>query len=67
MCNKCVDLDKTIERYHRIRLSISDQVTVDKAIELIAELLAQKLALHPEETSSHSRRRPRTIAPACGS
>jgi hypothetical protein len=49
MCEKCVKIDETIERYHRVRLSISDQATVDKAIELIAELEAQKRALHPEE------------------
>jgi hypothetical protein len=50
MCNKRGEIDKVIERYDRIRLSISDQLTVDKAKELIAELQTQKLALHPEQT-----------------
>jgi hypothetical protein len=49
MCDKCVELDKTIERYLRILLSIGDQVTVDRTKELIAELQAKKAALHPEQ------------------
>jgi hypothetical protein len=49
MCDKCVELDTKIERYRRILLSIGDQVTVDRTKELIAELLAQKAALHPEQ------------------
>jgi hypothetical protein len=50
MCDKCVEIDKTIERYRRILLSIGDRVTVDRAKELIAELEAQKIALHPEQS-----------------
>ena len=49
MCDKCVELDKAIERYRRILLSIDDQVTVDRTKELITELLAKKAALHPEQ------------------
>jgi hypothetical protein len=30
MCEKCVEIDKTIVRYQRILLSIGDQVTVDR-------------------------------------
>jgi hypothetical protein len=51
MCDKCVEIDKSIERYQRILLSISDQVTVDRTKELIAELQAQKAALHPEQAT----------------
>jgi hypothetical protein len=47
MCEKCVDFDKAIERYRNIVRSITDQPTVDRAKELIAELEAQKAALHP--------------------
>jgi hypothetical protein len=50
MCEKCVAIDKTIERYRRILLSIGDQITVDRTKELIAELQAKKDALHPEQT-----------------
>jgi hypothetical protein len=49
MCDKCVELDKRIERYRRILLSIGDQVTVDRTKELIADLQAQKASLHPEQ------------------
>jgi hypothetical protein len=49
MCDKCVDIDKAIERYRKIQRSIGDQVTVDRAKELIAELKAQMVALHPEQ------------------
>jgi hypothetical protein len=48
MCDKCVELDKKIGRYRRILPLIGDQVTVDRTKELIAELLAEKAALHPE-------------------
>ena len=48
MCEKCVEIDKTIERYHQIKRSIMDQLTVDRTKELIAELEAQKAALDPE-------------------
>jgi hypothetical protein len=50
MCEKCVELDKKIEHYERIRLSIADQVTVDRIKELIAEMSAQKAQFHaPKE------------------
>jgi hypothetical protein len=48
MCEKCDDIDKKIERYEGIRSRIADQVTVDRIKELIAEMEAQKAALHPE-------------------
>ncbi len=47
MCEKCDDIDKTIERYRGIQRTILDQVTVDRAKELIAELQTRKAALHP--------------------
>jgi hypothetical protein len=47
MCEKYVDFDSAIERYRDIVRSIKDQPTVDRAKELIAELEAQKTALHP--------------------
>jgi hypothetical protein len=49
MCEKCEEIDKTIVRYQRIVLSIGDPVTVDRTKELIADLQAQKIALHPEK------------------
>ncbi len=48
MCEKCVEIDKTIERYRRIQQSIMDQLTVERTKELIADLEARKAVLHPE-------------------
>jgi hypothetical protein len=49
MCEKCVEIDKNIERYRRIQRSIGDPATVDRTKEMIAELKDQKAALHPEQ------------------
>jgi len=49
MCEKCVEIDEKIERYCNVRRSISDQATVDGAKKLIADLMAQKAVLHPEQ------------------
>jgi len=47
MWEKCVEIDKTIERYRRILCSIGDEITVDRTKQMIADLEAQKVALHP--------------------
>ena len=49
MCEKCDEIDKTIERYRRIQQRVLDQAFIDRAKELIAELEADKAALHPEQ------------------
>jgi hypothetical protein len=48
MCEKCVEIDRVIERYRQLQRTILDQVTVDRAKSLIIELRAQKIALHPK-------------------
>ncbi|MBR1237087.1 hypothetical protein [Bradyrhizobium sp. AUGA SZCCT0182] len=48
MCEKCDEIDKTIERYRRIKQRILDQQLIDGAQKLIDELEADKAALHPE-------------------
>jgi hypothetical protein len=48
MCEKCDEIDKRIERYRQVERTILDQITVDRAKEMIAELQTQKAALHPE-------------------
>jgi len=45
-----MEIDKTIERYRRILLAIGDQVTIDRTREVIADLKAQKIALHSEQS-----------------
>jgi hypothetical protein len=49
MCDKCAELDNRIERYRRVASSINDQLTIDRLKVMIADLEAQKVALHPEQ------------------
>ena len=49
MCEKCVEIDRTIERCERGIASVGDRVTVERLMALIEDLQAQKVALHPEE------------------
>ena len=49
MCDKCDELDKKIEHYRRILLSIGDQITVDRIKAMIGVLHVQKATLHPEQ------------------
>jgi hypothetical protein len=49
MCEKCVELDRKIERCERISTSISDQLTIDRLEQLVMQMKAQKTALHPEQ------------------
>ncbi len=46
MCEKCSTINRTIERFRQIRRSISDQLTLERARQVIAELEEQKAALH---------------------
>jgi hypothetical protein len=48
MCESCDKLDAKIERYQRLTLSITDQVTIARIRELIVQLQTQKAALHPD-------------------
>jgi hypothetical protein len=43
------ELDKMIERYRRVAALIGDAVTVQRAKELLEEVLAEKAKLHPEK------------------
>ena len=49
MCDKCVELDDKIDHYQRIASKITDQLTIDRIKELIAQLESQKAAFHPEK------------------
>jgi hypothetical protein len=48
MCEKCVEIDDRIAKYQRIVSLITDPPTIDGTKRLIADLQAQKTALHPE-------------------
>jgi hypothetical protein len=52
MCEKCVEIDITIERFRRIQRSISDDLTVDRAKAVIVELTTTKAALHQNGAAS---------------
>ena len=49
MCDKCDELDKKIEHYQLILLSIGDQITAERIKAIVANLRVQKAALHPEQ------------------
>jgi hypothetical protein len=49
MCDKCAEIDKTLDRYRRVLLAIDDQITIDRTKELIGDLEAEKVKLHPEQ------------------
>jgi hypothetical protein len=48
MCEKCVEIDRAIQRFRRIDRSINGLLTVERAQEVIADLEAMKAALHTE-------------------
>jgi len=54
MCEKCVAIDRKIEHYERLCLSVSDQLTIDRIKALVAEMKAQKAKFHPDEDSTRS-------------
>jgi hypothetical protein len=49
MCDKCARLDKKIEHYETMIVSIGDRVTVERLMVMVANLQAQKASLHPEQ------------------
>ena len=49
MCGKCKPIDERIDRYRTLGSRVTDQQGLDGIKRLIAELEAQKLALHPKQ------------------
>ena len=49
MCDKCLQLDEKVEHYRRVKSRINDQLANEGLEKLIEEMLAQKIALHPEQ------------------
>ena len=52
MCDKCQEIDEKIEEYRRLSQSVTDQPTIDRFKELIAELCDQKIAFHTKPPES---------------
>jgi hypothetical protein len=48
MCEKCDEIDVTLERYRRLKEQINDQKLHEAGARLIERLKAEKWALHPE-------------------
>jgi hypothetical protein len=48
MCRRCQDIDKTIDRYKRLKNQIADHQMYQAAEKLVLKLEAEKLALHPK-------------------
>ena len=48
MCEKCIEIDKRIERFKRIVNRFTDQQMVQGLTHTIAQLEAEKAALHPD-------------------
>jgi hypothetical protein len=46
MCEKCVELDGKISRYRQLASKVTDQRTLDGIQKLIAQMQAEKTAIH---------------------
>ena len=51
MCEKCVAIDGKIEHYQNLSALVTDQRTVEAIKQLIAQMEAEKQALHQERTA----------------
>ena len=54
MCEKCDEIERTIRRFRQVRQSISEQLTVEQAIQVIADLEAYKHSVHAMPSRSSS-------------
>jgi hypothetical protein len=46
MCDKCIELDKKIERYEKISFMTTDKLALESMAKVIARCDAEKRALH---------------------
>jgi hypothetical protein len=51
MCDRCVELDKKIEHFHRLAARFTDQALLSGIRELIERAEVEKAALHPEQAA----------------
>jgi hypothetical protein len=54
MCEKCIELDKQIERYRRLAAGINDQLVIAELNAAIKQAQKQKDALHPASAEPHA-------------
>jgi len=50
MCKKCTELDDKIKHFNRISTYVTDQLTLEGIAGLIKQMMAEKTALHPEQS-----------------
>ncbi len=48
MCDQCKPIDRLLFKYRQARDSIDDELALSLLAEVIADLEAEKIALHPE-------------------
>jgi hypothetical protein len=48
MCDKCIELDRKINRYRQITERVLDPLLAEGVGKLIEQVEAEKAALHPE-------------------
>ena len=49
MCDTCDQLEEEIVHYRKVATAMTDQLTIERILALVAELEAQKAALHPQK------------------
>jgi hypothetical protein len=54
MCDKCVDIEEKLARYRRLHKAVGDNDVIQRLREMIDELAAEKLALHPDGEESRA-------------
>jgi hypothetical protein len=50
MCDKCAELDGKIEHYQRLSRMVTDQAVLDAIKQLVTQMNAEKVALHPGQS-----------------
>ena len=49
MCDACGPLEEKIVHYRKVLSAMTDQLTIERITALVAEVQAQKAALHPKQ------------------
>lgn len=54
MCERCIEVDNQNARYRRLKSRVTDRQNETAAVRLLADLVAEKAALHLPELSRDS-------------
>jgi hypothetical protein len=49
MCDRCIAIDRDLARYRRAHASTDDETALRLLADVIEDLEAEKVALHPEQ------------------